>query len=120
MKKELKVMCDFCADGLWLNGFAININELPKKVHFLAKDLAIWQEEYELLFDDFGIYKTKRKIFKLRTIFFGKSKRKIIIETNYEDFLKKGLEISKKIKKYLNKNYKIVYFDERKLKKIKI
>ncbi|MBT5490946.1 hypothetical protein HOK00_01170 [bacterium] len=103
---KLTIMCDYCADGLWLDGYAITIKDLPQKVHFLEDKINKWQQQFEILMKPF-----------LRDDNF---KEKFYQQTQMKKFIKEGYKISKLLRKKLPGRYVVEYFNELDSKRILI
>ncbi len=112
-EKVITVMCDYCADGLWLNSGAIDATYLEDDLNwdkeFVAKITPMldkWQDQYE----EFNLYtsaKTSEMIYKSR---------------KFKEFEELGLEIYEEMKAYKQDpdNYHIIeYFDERTSERIR-
>jgi len=97
-KIEITIMCDYCADGLWLNGGAISINHLPKNVRFLEKRILDWQYKYEFFYN-FNNLRTSKK---------------------FKKHVKEGYDIACILRNILPSRYKVIYFDERNAKRYTI
>ena len=91
--KWIRVMADFCSDGLWeKNGCAVSSDDLP-----INEDLKVRLEQWCIW------YEKQRTDVSLKEQGF-----------DIEGFAKEGLEIAKEIKKELPE-WTVVYFDESKL-----
>lgn len=89
--KYLKVMCDFCAEGLWTSKGAISPYSLPLSED-LQEKLVAWNWWYDLGFDN-------------------PQKMTGEIEFNLSEFVAQGLELAQQLKRELP-DWTIYYFDE--------
>ncbi len=113
-KKIITVMCDYCADGLWLNGGAIDLDYLLETGDFekeglesLRKDITNWQEMYER----FNLYSNPEE-----TLSVYKS-------SSFIEFEKLGRDIFRRLDSLNNSSgnkYTIVYFNEKNSKRYKL
>ncbi len=106
-EKVISIFCDYCADGLWLNGAAIDATYLEDDLNwdkeFVARITPMldkWQEMYE----GFNFYSS----LKMSQIIYKSPK--------FKEFEKLGLEIYEEMKAYEQdpNNYHIIeYLDEK-------
>jgi len=99
-RPTLTIMCDYCADGLWWNGGAIDTTskKLPRQIRFLKKRISTWQQEYEFL--NKGYFDPSWKVrFKSK-------------KPRNKKWLEEGRLISKKIRKIISGKVKVEYFNE--------
>jgi len=100
---EIKVMCDYCADGLWRNGYAIDAGMLAEEFNIpdevikpLAKEIEEWQELYE----GFEFYDP------------NVDTQVIMQRPEYFKFREMGPHIAEKIRKLLPDDVRVIYFYE--------
>jgi hypothetical protein len=95
------IMCDYCADGLWYNGSAIDMNFLMEEFQLkdtdqLTEEIDNWQSSYEKfdlwnpMVDDTEITTSKEFLF----------------------FIIQGEKIAKQIRQLLPTSVKVEYFNE--------
>jgi hypothetical protein len=98
MKKiSITIMCDYCADGIWINGAATVVEDIYN-LKSLSKRFENWQEEYE----SFNLFNKNR----IQTKVFEKSNR-------FKRFVKEGANLTILVRKRLPGRYKVVYFNEK-------
>ncbi|MBF0480559.1 MAG: hypothetical protein HQK81_10800 [Desulfovibrionaceae bacterium] len=90
--KYVRVMCDFCADGVWSKEGAICSDELPITAD-LAEKLRDWNWLYDLWYDD--------------------EDRSSWVADGFgpDEFTATGLELAKEIKRQLP-DWEVVFHDE--------
>lgn len=94
---NIKVMCDYCTDGLWWNGGATTVESLPRRVHFLKDRIRVWQDTYE----SFHFYRLSTKeCIRLNNT------------AKMKSFIREGKLIALELKKKLPPKYRILYFNE--------
>ena len=94
---NIKIMSDYCADGIWWNGGAITIYELPQSVHYLNKRIDNWQYTFE----------------KFRLYNKNKFQSKVLENSKlYKDWLNEGLLIAIEIRNKLGSKFEVEYFKE--------
>ena len=103
----IKVMCDYCADGLWLNGAAVSAEIIPEleELEYLSippapesliHKISEWQELYEgFEFYDFRV-----------------DDKEIVSRPEYKKFLEMGPIITKEVRQWLPPEIEVVYFNE--------
>ncbi len=103
MKKCITVMCDYCADGLWEDGAAIDADilaedfEIPKEImEPIAKRLSDWQAMYE----NFDFWSAEADYEKIRST------------PEFREFTKLGTELAREIRDILPDNIDVIYYDE--------
>jgi len=100
---EIKVMCDYCADGLWEDGYAIDIDMLVEDYDIpeeLIKDLRPKIEEWQDLYESFEFYDP------------DVSDEEIKSREEYKKFMKLGPEIAYEVRHILPTSIRVIYFDE--------
>lgn len=100
----ITVMCDYCADGLWLNGGAIDADYLVSDLDFNEEDISeirglidIWQQMYET----FDLYSSKEAM------------NEVYSSNDFLLFSKLGEHIYYLFKQIDQDKYIIEYFDEK-------
>ena len=102
--KEITVMCDYCADGLWVEGAASDLKSIMKdleipfdtKAKSLSDSLKKWQETYE----NFNFWSP---IVNYDEIYSSEE---------FKEFLIEGEEIAYKVREIIPKEISIIYFKE--------
>jgi hypothetical protein len=102
--KEITVMCDYCADGLWVEGAASDLESILKeleipfdaKAESLSDSLKKWQETYEN-FDFWSPMANYSEVYS---------------SDEFKDFLNEGEEIAYKVREIIPKEISIIYFKE--------
>jgi len=101
MKREIiNIMCDYCADGIWWNGYATKAGskKLPYSLRLLKRRLDNWQLKYERM------YKHEYSRYELKYEILSKAHRK---------FVEEGREIAKRVRKQSPVlKFKVTYFNE--------
>jgi len=101
--KEITVMTDYSADGLWWDGSAIDIDYLAKEfiidtkdIEQLRIDIDTWQSMYE----SFSFWNPEVDDNEIRQT------------EEFQSFLKLGKKIAKHIRKIIPSDIEVIYFDE--------
>jgi len=100
---NITIMCDYCADGLWRNGAAIDIDMLQEEFNLSDKDterlrekIDSWQEMYEQ-FDFWSAEVNPKETYKT---------------DEFREFERLGTEIAKEVREVLPEDTPVIYFDE--------
>jgi hypothetical protein len=101
---EITVMCDYSADGIWINGVAADLEiiaedldmEYDDKLKQLQKKLDDWQYRYEQF--DFWSDRADTK--------------KIYATPEFKQFLQIGEEIAYEIRELMPEDISVIYFHE--------
>jgi len=100
---DITIMADYCADGLWRNGAAIDTDILKEEFNIpdniadhLEKKIAKWQEMYEQ-FDFWSEKANSEETYKT---------------DEFREFERLGTEIAKEVRKILPEDIPVIYFDE--------
>jgi hypothetical protein len=102
----ITVMCDYCADGLWFNGSAIDAEMLYTDFGFEKKDLKKFTkriEKWQDMYEGFNLYTSKEDSDEEYTT------------KEFKEFAKLGKKIFRHLKEINLKrqlNYIIEYYDE--------
>lgn len=95
--RYVRVMCDYCADGVWIRGGpAGNADELPVAPGLIAR-IRAWQHDFERMPEKPGKHLSQETFDALHAV-----------------FARNGLEIACDLKRALPA-WTVVYFDESKL-----
>jgi len=108
---SITIMCDYCADGLWVNGTATNLNDLILELGLnnntaernaflneLGADIDIWQLQYE----DFDFWSSQ-------------ATNAVYDTQKFKDFISFGFDIFKRMHHLIQKNHPeilVEFFDE--------
>ena len=102
-KNQVTVMCDYAADGLWIEGAATDAKDIAttfgipwEKMEPISNQIDIWQGIYE----DFDFWSNE-------------SDPKLIKESSkFKEFLKLGEKIAIQIRGILPDEVEVIYFDD--------
>ena len=106
MQNEIKaigVFCDYTADGLWINGFATDLENLLKELNITIPDFKELNEKinkWQLMFEKFNFYLPESNIEAIRE------------SKEYQEFQKLGEEIARRIREIVPDNILVYYWDE--------
>ena len=101
-KNVLTVMCDYCADGLWWNGGAIDCTykKLPRSLRRLKKRIEKWQRQYEYV-----------------PVCFDLEHKLLYKKPWFKKFVEEGWEIAKEVRKLTPSSIEVHYFNEKDLER---
>ena len=101
--KCVTVMCDYCADGLWEDGVATNLEFLLDSLNLdfneftdLDKEITEWQNMYE----DFDLWSDQS------------NNDEFYNSDEFKKFLELGEKIAFKIRKIVPEDIEVIYFKE--------
>jgi len=102
--EEITVMCDYAADGIWVNGAASEMGliaedfnmEYDDKLKKLQEKLDKWQDMYE----EFDFWSDKADA------------EKTYATPEFKEFLKLGEELAYEVREIIPKDIPVIYFKE--------
>jgi hypothetical protein len=101
--KEITVMCDYCADGLWENGAAINVEILAEDLGLNYEDLLDLEsdiDDWQAMYEDFDFWSDRA------------SPEKTYSTPEFKRFLELGEKIAYEVRKIVPEEIPVIYFKE--------
>jgi hypothetical protein len=101
-KQTITIMCDYSADGLWLDGSAIDYDYLVTEGILLKSDTELRNRIYDwqMTYESFDFYSGQI------------SNKSIQSSQKYKDWVITGREIAVELRKVIPNKYNVEYFDE--------
>ena len=103
-KRVIEVMCDYCADGLWLDGKSIDLDYMKSLINMTDDtftELSIAIPKWQAMYETFDFY--SRRV-----------KAEDIFESNdYDMFNRLGRYIFQVVHEIEQDDYTIIFYDEK-------